>query len=189
MGQVYETELRDLDKAIDAYNDVLSVEGDHHDALAGIARLYEETSQWNEAVDVMRRLLRISGDPKEKVDLNYRLGKVFDEQMQDPEPAQEYLVEALSQDPAHVPAMLSLLGIYKRRGDWQKAAQLMVRAEAATVNPLEKTRLLHEAGKIFQDKLGDEAQAGDLFARVMQLDPEHVEAAEPLSQIYFKREE
>ena len=65
----------------------------------------------------------------------------------------------------------------------------MVRAEAATVNPLEKTRLLHEAGKIFQEKLADEAQAGDLFARVLQLDPEHVEAAEPLSQIYFKREE
>ncbi|HVV52461.1 MAG TPA: tetratricopeptide repeat protein, partial [Polyangia bacterium] len=176
MGQVYEQELRDLDKAIESYNDVLSVEGEHHDALAGIARLYEETSQWNEAVEVMRRLLRISSDPKEKVDLNYRLGKVYDEQMQDPEPAQEYLVEALSQDPAHVPSMLSLLGIYKRRGDWQKAAQLMVRAEAATVNPLEKTRLLYEAGKIFQEKLGDEAQAGDMFARVMQLDPEHVDA-------------
>ena len=85
--------------------------------------------------------------------------------------------------------MLSLLGIYKRRGDWLKAAQLMVRAEAATSNPLEKTRLLYEAGKIFQEKLGDEAQATDLFARVLQLDPEHVEAGEPLSQLYFKREE
>jgi golgin subfamily B member 1 len=189
MGQVYEQELRDLERAIDAYSDVLTVEAEHPEALAGIARLYEETEQWDRAVEIMRRLIRVSADPKEKVDLNYRLGKVFDEQMKDPEPAQEYLVEALSQDPAHVPSMLSLLGIYKRRGDWQKAAQLMIRAEAATVNPLEKTRLLHEAGKIFQDKLGDEAQAGDLFARVLQLDPEHVEAGEPLSQIYFKREE
>src|SRR5262249_57419051 len=85
------------------------------------------------------------------------------------------------------PSMLSLLGIYKRRGDWLKAAQLMVRAEAATANPLEKTRLLYEAGKIFQEKLGDDAQATDLYARVLQLDPEHVEAGEPLSQLYFKR--
>ncbi len=189
MGEVYEQELRDLDRAIEAYNDVLSVEAEHPEALAGIARLYEETEQWDRAVEVMRRLLRISSDPKQKVDLNYRLGRVYDEQMKDPEPAQEYLVEALSQDPAHVPSMLSLLGIYKRRGDWQKAAQLMVRAEAATVNPLEKTRLLHEAGKIYQEKLGDETQAGELYARVMQLDPEHVEAGEPLSHIYFKREE
>jgi len=189
MGLVYEQELRDLDRAIDAYNDVLSVEADHPAALAGLANLYEETEQWERAVEMMRRLIRVSGDAKLKVDLNYRLGRIFDEQMKESEPAEEYLVEALSQDPAHVPSMLSLLGIYKRRGDWLKAAQLMVRAEAATANPLEKSRLLHEAGKIFQEKLGDEAQAGDLYARVLQLDPEHVEAAEPLSQIYFKREE
>ncbi len=189
MGQVYEQELRDLDRAIDAYNDVLSVEADHAEALAGLGNLYEETEQWDRAVEVMRRLIRISTDPKQKVDINYRLGRIFDEHMKEPEPAQEYLVEALSQDPAHVPSMLSLLGIYKRRGDWQKAAQLMVRAEAATANPLEKTRLLQEAGKIFQEKLADEGQAADLYARVLQLDPEHVEAAEPLSQIYFAKEE
>ncbi len=189
MGQVYEAELRDLDRAIDAFSDVLNIEPDHVDALAGLARLYEETEQWERAIDVMRRLVAVSADPKQKVDLNYRLGKIFDEQMKDPEPAQEYLVEALSQDPAHVPSMLSLLGLYKRRGDWMKAAQLMVRAEAATVNTLEKGRLLFDAAKIFQDKLGDEAQATDLYARVLQLDPEHVEAGEPLSELYFKRED
>lgn len=189
MGQVYEAELRDLDRAIDAFSDVLNIEADHTDALAGLARLYEETEQWERAVDVMRRALPIAADPKQKVELNFRLGKIFDEQMKDPEPAQEYLVEALSQDPAHVPSMLSLLGIYRTRGDWMKAAQLMIRAEAATVNTLEKTRLLHEAAKIFQEKLGDDAQATELFARVLQLDPEHVEAGEPLSELYFKREE
>jgi tetratricopeptide (TPR) repeat protein len=189
MGQVYEQELRDLDRAIDAYNDVLNVEMNHLDALAGLARLYEETEQWERAVEVMRRLIAVSNDPKQRVDLNYRLGKIYDEQMHDQEPAQEYLIEALSQDPAHVPSMLSLLGIYKSRGDWMKAAQLMVRAEAATINPLEKTRLLYDAAKIFQEKLGDEGQASDLYARVLQLDPEHVEAAEPLSEIYFRREE
>src|SRR5206468_8485245 len=166
MGHVYETERRVHHKAIESYNDVLSVEADHAEALAGLGNLYEETEQWDRAVEVMRRLIRISADPKQKVDLNYRLGRIFDEQMKDPEPAQEYLVEALSQDPAHVPSMLSLLGIYKRRGDWQKAAQLMVRAEAATANRLEKTRLLCEGGKLFQETLGDEAQATDLYARV-----------------------
>ena len=106
---------------------------------------------------MMRRLIRVSTDPRQKVDLNYRLGKIFDEQMKEPEPAEEYLVEALSLDPAHVPSMLSLLGIYKRRGDWLKAAQLMVRAEAATANPLEKTRLLLRGG---QDLPGEAGRRG-----------------------------
>jgi tetratricopeptide (TPR) repeat protein len=189
MGRVYEQDLRDLERAIEAYSDVLNIDADHAEALSGQARLYEETERWDLAVESMRKLISRATEPKQKVDLNYRLGRIFDEHMKDPEPAQEYLVEALSLDPTHVPSMLSLLGIYKRRGDWLKAAQLMVRAEANTINPLEKTRLLYDGGKIFQDKLADEAQAATLFARVLQLDPEHVEAAEPLSEIYFRREE
>ena len=76
MGQVYEQELRDLDRAIESYNDVLSFEGEHPDALAGLARLYEETEQWDRAVEMMRRLIQREQRPgRQKVDLNYRLGQ------------------------------------------------------------------------------------------------------------------
>ena len=34
MGQVYEEELQDPDRAIEAYNDILSFDADHADALA-----------------------------------------------------------------------------------------------------------------------------------------------------------
>jgi len=188
-GQVLENELRDLERAIEAYNDALSLEPDHAPALSGLARLYEETEQWERAVDVMRRLVGMSVDVQNKVELNYRLGKIHDEQLRAPEAAEEFLVEALAQGPTHVPSMLSLLALYRRRGDWVKAAQLMVRAEANTQNPLEKTRLLNEAAKIYQEKLDDEEQATQLYARVIQLDPEHIESAEPLSELYFKRKE
>jgi len=188
-GDVLENELRDLDRAIDAYNDALGLEPGHLPALAGLGRLYEETSQWERAVDVMRRLVTLAGSTKERVDLNYRLGKIHDEQLRAPEAAEEFLVEALAHDGTHVPSMLSLLALYKRRGDWVKAAQLMVRAESNTPNPLEKTRLLQEAARIYLDKLGDEDTATRLFARVIELDPEHVEAAEPLGELYYKRKE
>jgi golgin subfamily B member 1 len=188
MGKVYEEELKDPDRAIEAFNDVLSFEPSHIEALRGLGRLYEQTEQWEKAEDVMRRLITLVDDI-EKVDLNYRLGRIFDEQMRMPEIAEERLIEALSLDPTHVPSMLALLNLYRRRGDALKAAQLMVRAEQHTTNVLEKTRLLHEAGKIFQTEIGDEDRAGELFARTLELDPEHVEAAEPLSEIYFKRQD
>ena len=38
MGQVYEEELHDLDRAIEAYNDILSFDADHVDALARRSR-------------------------------------------------------------------------------------------------------------------------------------------------------
>jgi tetratricopeptide (TPR) repeat protein len=188
MGQVYEEELHDPERAIEAFGDVLSFEPDHVDALRGLARLYEQTEQFERAVEVMQRLLP-SVEPKEKVDINYRLGKIYDEQMRAPETAEERLIDALSVDPTHVPSMLALLTLYRRRGDSMKAAQLMVRAEANTSNVLEKTRLLFEAGKTYQSDIGDEDKAVELFARTLQLDPEHVEAAEPLAELYFRRQQ
>lgn len=187
MGQTYEQELRDTDRAIEAYGDVLTFDADHGEALRGLARLYEDTEQWERAVDVMQRLVA-NGTPKDKVDLNHRLGKIFDEHMGMPDTAEERLTEALAVDPAHVPSMIALLNLYRRRGDSLKAAQLMVRAEANTANVLEKTRLLFDAGKIYQNEIGDEEKATELYGRTMTLDPEHVEAAEPLADLYFRAE-
>ena len=97
MGQVYEQELRDLDRAIEAYNDVLSFEARARRRAAGLARLYEETEQWERAIEMMRQPDRASATTRrQKVDLYYRLGQIFDEHMKEPEPAEEYLVEALS---------------------------------------------------------------------------------------------
>ena len=190
MGQVYEEELRDLDRAIEAYNDVLSVEGDHPDALAGLARLYEETEQWERAVEMMRRLIQVSSDGKQKVDLNYRLGRIFDEQMKEPESAEEYLVEALSHDPAHVPSHAVPAGTLQaaRRLAEGGAADGPRRGRARSTRWRRRACCTRRA-RSSRTKLGDEEQAAELFARVLQLDPEHVEAAEPLSELYFKREE
>jgi tetratricopeptide (TPR) repeat protein len=188
LGQLFEEELRDPDRAAEAYNDILTFDPDHTEALKGLSRIYEQTEQWDRAVEIMERLVNVV-DAKEKVDLSYRLGRIFDEHMQMPESAEERLSDALSIDASHVPSMLSLINLYKRRGDSQKAAQMMVRAEASTQNVLEKTRLLFEAAKLYQTELGDEQKAKDLFARTLEFDPEHVEAAAPLAEIYYQRGE
>src|SRR3954453_15226877 len=65
---------------------------------------------------------------------------------------------------------------------------MMVRAEQMVPNALEKAKLLFEAGRIYREKLDNELSAGELFARVLDLDPEHVEAGEPLAEIYFRDE-
>jgi tetratricopeptide (TPR) repeat protein len=188
LGQLFEEELRDPDRAAEAYNDILTFDPDHTEALKGLSRIYEQTEQWDRAVEIMERLVNVV-EAKEKVDLSFRLGKIFDEHMQMPESAEERLSDALSIDSTHVPSMLSLVNLYKRRGDSLKAAQMMVRAEAHTQNILEKTRLLFEAGKLYQTELGDEQKAKDLFARTLEFDPEHVEAAAPLAEIYYRGEE
>ncbi|MCA9670158.1 MAG: tetratricopeptide repeat protein, partial [Myxococcales bacterium] len=109
-----------------------------------------------------------------------------EEQLHDTETAEERYMQALEVSPSHAESMVQLIDIYKIRGDWAKAAQLMIRAEQHTQNALEKSRLLHEAGAAYMDQLGDEATAAELFARTLEIDPDHVDAGEPLAHIYFR---
>ncbi|HEX2570588.1 MAG TPA: tetratricopeptide repeat protein [Polyangia bacterium] len=186
MGEVYETELRDFDRAIEAYADILTFDANNLGALGALGRLYEKTEQWDRAIDSMNTQVELTDDPSMRVELFHRIGRILEERLGDPDGAEARYVEALSTDEGYVPAMMSLVAMYQRRGDWFKAAQMMGRAEAYISHPLEKVRLLEEAGRIYKEKLDDEARAGELFARVLEIDPEHVEAGEPLADWYFR---
>ena len=81
--------------------------------------------------------------------------------------------------------MEALTKQYSDRGDWLKAAQMMVRAESYTPVAIDKVRLLFEAANIYSYKLRQDDQAKQLYAAVISLDPEHVEAGRPLADLYF----
>ena len=58
----------------------------------------------------------------------------------DAEGAESNLLRGLALDPGHVPTMEALTKQYSDRGDWLKAAQMMVRAESYTPVVLDKVR-------------------------------------------------
>jgi tetratricopeptide (TPR) repeat protein len=188
MGQVYEEDLKDADRAIEAYNDILSFDSNSTHALAALFRLYEKIADWDRAIDSATRLAELTDDVPTRVDLFHRLGKIYEERLNDVETAEVRFMDALSLDGGYVPTMQALTTMYDRRGDWLKAAQMRVRTEQQTVNPLEKVKLLYEAGQIYQDRLDREMDAADLYAHVLELDPEHVDAGVPLAEIYFRDE-
>jgi tetratricopeptide (TPR) repeat protein len=189
MGAVYEGPLQDVDRAIEAYTDVLGFDADEPRALDALGRLYEKISEWDRAIDAMSRLVQLSDDGKKQVELYYRIGRIQYAQLGDAVEAEANFLRGLAVEPGHVPSMEALTKLYADRGDWQKAAQLMVRAEAYTPVALDKVRLLNEAARIYHERMHDPEQAKALYAAVIAHDPEHVEAARPLAELYFQNKE
>ena len=186
MGQIYEEELNDFDRAIEAYNDVLTFDADDTRALDALGRLYSNIEEWDRAIDTMAQLARLVETPPVQVDLHYRSGVIHYMNLRNVEEAEQHFRTALTIDATHVPTMEALTRLYADRGDWLKASQMMVQAETYTANVLDKIRLLYEAARIQLDKLKNRDKAKELFGAVMALDPEHVDAAEPLSELYFQ---
>ena len=185
MGQTYETQLQEVDRAVESYNDVLGIDPDEPRALDALGRLYEKISEWDRAIDIMSHLVILTPDVRKQVDLYSRMGRIQYAQSNDAEGAEANLLRGLALDHGHVPTMEQLTKQYSDRGDWLKAAQMMVRAESFTPVSTEKVRLLFEAANIYAYKIRQDDQAKQLYAAVIALDPEHVEAGRPLADLYF----
>ena len=186
MGMVYEYELKEIDRAIEAYNDVLSFDGDEERALDALGRLYEQISEWDRAIDMMSHLVQLTqDDPRARSRCTGGWARSSTAQLGDAEGAESNLLRGLALDPGHVPTMEALTKQYSDRGDWLKAAQMMVRAESYTPVAIDKVRLLFEAANIYSYKLKQDDQAKQLYAAVISLDPEHVDAGRPLAELYF----
>jgi golgin subfamily B member 1 len=186
MGVVYEQNLGDIDRSIEAYTDVLQLDADELRALDALGRMYEKIGEWDRAIDIMAHHTQLTDDTRRQVDLFSRMGRIQYEKISDPESSEANLLRALAIDPGHVPAMEALTRQYSDRGDWLKAAQMMVRAEGYTQVAVDKVRLLYEAAKIYDERLRQRDQAKSLYAAVIALDPEHVDAGRPLAEIYFE---
>jgi tetratricopeptide (TPR) repeat protein len=185
MGVTYDQNLNDVDRAIEAYSDVLQFDPDEQRALDALGRLYERISEWDRAVDMMAHLTQLSEDPRKQVDLYWRMGRIQYGQLGDADASESNLLRGLAIDPGHVPTMEALTKQYSDRGDWLKAAQMMVRAESYTPVAIDKVRLLFESARIYQERLDQDDAAKQLYGAVIALDPEHVEAGRPLADLYF----
>ncbi|MCA1665279.1 MAG: tetratricopeptide repeat protein, partial [Myxococcales bacterium] len=187
VAAIYEHELRDLDKAIDAYLEVETVLPNHGDTMEALTRVYGKTSQWQKAADVLERRAQLAEVKSQRLELHYQAGEIYAEKLGDAKGAESRFVRALEIDPTHVPAMTALVEIYRKNGDFLKAAKLLVEAVPHTPNRLERTRLLVEAGEIY-DGLDDKRKATELYLDALAVDPEHVEAGERVGELLWKAE-
>jgi len=184
MGQVYETQLHEVDLAIQAYNDALSCDADDARALDGLGRLYEQLGAWDHAIDVLARLVELCDDAR-KQDVYWRMGRIQYGQLGDADGAEASFLRSLALDPGHMPTMEALTTQYSDRGDWLKAAQMLTRAETHSAVAVDKVRLLFAAANIYMYKLHARPSAKQMYAAAIALDPEHVDAGRPLAELYF----
>jgi golgin subfamily B member 1 len=187
IGALYETELKQPEAAIDAYLDVETVLPNHGETLAALTRLYEKTAQWQKAADLLERRAQLAEVKAHKLELHHRAGEIYAAELGDARAAEARFVRALEIDPTHVASMTALVEIYRKHGEFLKAAKLLIEAVPYTPNRLERTRLLVEAGEIY-DGLEDHKKAIELYLDALAVDPEHVEAGERVAELLWHKE-
>jgi len=176
LGDVYEEKLADPHRAIEAHLNALSIDDEHRPALEALARLYQRVEAWDRAVDTLTRRAALEGEGG--AEYWSQAAALAAEHLDNPESAEQWFEKALAMHENYLPAMLGLARLFKANKSWANAVARLSAAEKFSQNRLERIALLAEAADISEMHLDNPEQAFAFMKRVLELDPEHVEAGE-----------
>ncbi|PCC68276.1 Serine/threonine protein kinase [Nannocystis exedens] len=186
MGYVLDKSLGDIPGAIAAYRKMIQLDPTSQDAVLALARLYERAQQWDAAVQTLDHFLSLCADPVARTEELTHVGKLLHEKLLASERAEIYLRGALEHTPGHVPALTLLADMYRGRKDWRELAAVCEALLTFATSYYERVEFGIEAGFLHYRQLGDIAKATEIFARVIELDPENVRVGTVLSKIYYE---
>jgi tetratricopeptide (TPR) repeat protein len=188
-AKVYAEEVQDLDRAIDAYLNIIDLNDIHIPSLEALAKLYEKQDNAAKAIEYMTRVADLTPDGKQRVEMYYRIGKQLDDKLGDRVSAQERFEMALDLDPAHVPTLAALRVIAIDSADWDRAARYLDQEQMNTELPRAKAKLLVELGKLRDEMLGEHDLAVQAYELALQSDADNEDAALPLVNEYVATEQ
>jgi tetratricopeptide (TPR) repeat protein len=187
IAQLYENELKDVDRAIDTYVHVLEDEPNDVQALAALDVLYGRLGRWAQYADILRRRIELDVGEHELIDFKFRLGGALEKHLEDVAGALENYREILFVDPAHegargaLEAMLEgdlraeaasiLESIYEERGDWHKLIHALEILAAREGDTERRVTLKRKAARASAERVNDAAGAFSFLASALRDEP------------------
>jgi tetratricopeptide (TPR) repeat protein len=188
MGDIFHQQLKQVDRAVTAYHQALELDPRCRPAMHALGMLYERSGNWPFALDMLEREAQAAGGTAEAVELYHRMGKINEDMLIDAVSAKRCYLEALKIDPAYLPCIRALKGIYEIEKDFDSYEKALVEEAKQTEEPTAKSRAMLEVARHYADKKEDKENATGYFEEALRLVPDSLEAARPLADIYIAKE-
>ncbi|MEC7523122.1 MAG: tetratricopeptide repeat protein [Myxococcota bacterium] len=194
LGLLHEKKLGEPGRAVDHYEQVLSVEPNHKHAREALERLvdqpeqrqrcarilepiYEERGDWPELVGVLEVQLEDVSDPGSKVGLLTRIAGLQEDRLHDPTAAFASVARAVKIDPADGMVREELARLARMRDAERERAEVLAAAlEQAEEDRLLAGELLLELATLWDEGVGDVEEAEKSYRRLIEVDPDNPDA-------------
>lgn len=188
VAAVHESELKDNDRAIDAYNRVLEFDPTDLLAIQKLDALYTAQGRWQDLLSILEREAELAADPDEVASYRFRVAKLHEGSLADVNRAVEIYREILETIPDHAPSLGALTAILRGTGAPLAAAAVLepVHSASGSFEPLvevleveakhtedvpRKLELLQRIAEVNETALDRPEAAFDALARAVALDP------------------
>ncbi len=183
-AEIYETRLDAIDDAIDHYHRSLNAMPDHPTAFKALARLLSDVSKPKELVQLYENALdRATG--ARAVSYLLKIAQLYEDVLGEHALAAQTYKRVLQQDSGHLTAVQA----------WQRSAarahrprELLEALDYEIELTVERDRLvglLHRAGEVLDEQLGDRDEAIVRYRLALDKDARHVPTLSSLGRLYY----
>jgi tetratricopeptide (TPR) repeat protein len=183
-AEIYETRLDAIDDAIDHYHRSLNAMPDHPTAFKALTRLLSDVSKPKELVQLYENALdRATGT--RAVSYLLKIAQLYEDVLGEHALAAQTYKRVLQQDSGHLTAVQA----------WQRSAarahrprELLEALDYEIELTVERDRLvglLHRAGEVLDEQLGDRDEAIVRYRLALDKDARHVPTLSSLGRLYY----
>ena len=197
-------ELEDPDRAIDQLREALLVDPQHDESVHLLESLMERSTfrplvaeilepvylsrmDWDKLTQALEARLSEERDLESRKEMLRRLGKLYEEYLEDLDHALEVYARLFYEEPADREVWERLTRLARVLERWDRVADVLVGALEKSEEDNEDTaRLCVFTGRILFEELGNLDKSAELYKRVLRIEPGDLYAFEALESIYNK---
>ncbi len=184
IAEVLEREVGDADRAIAAYEAVLSLEPTEATALERLQTLYGAQNNWKGLAQVFERLLDYSSETPDRVLFCERLGLLYEQALGDKATALGYYQRILDMTPEDDEVLETCLRLMGDLEDWNGVINLLESRVARAGEAGAKVAFLARVARVYEDRQGDINSAISTWQRVLEADGGMTEAYSELARLF-----
>lgn len=182
LGEVFETRLNDVGKAIETYRAVTERDPKHKGALLSLARLLEQKGDKVQTTEVLERVFK-DAEGEEATSLALRLSDIYAGLSREDD-VRRSLERGLKADQGNAEIRKRLLGLYEKNQAWDELADLITGDAGIASDNTEKVSLYRKAATIHLSKRNGPGAAADLLVKATELQPNDRELLLALCDAY-----
>ncbi len=159
----------ELDKAVDHLREAADADPGSPEPLRALARVYEQTGDWEEYVRTKHRRLEVASGA-ERFELLLEIGDAEFSKLNDRGRATKTYVAALEERPDDRKLLTKLMQLYSEEKDWAKLVEVVLRLADFVEDPKQRAKYMHTAAIVASRQLGEIDQALSFYDRALEFD-------------------
>ena len=185
LAALAEGPLNDIRRAQRCWENICEVLPTDTEALDALSRIYGGEGDWATLVRILERQVPLARDPARAVELALLRAQIFDERLRNPEEAAHALEQLIAElNPRSWEAHERLRALYEKAQSWARVVKVAERQLFLIEDPAQRTPRALELGMLWRDRLRDGKKAIAAFERVLEIDPDNLEALRALAPLY-----